>query len=425
MSVDTVLSNRGVNPSIGEMSIGMSTSISMGSGSHLDRLAAADRENASIAACAGSIASGNISLGINQKSDFQHDGSSNKRFSLSSHSETASATLSFGERSVNISLMDDASVKALAGSIGGCREVNYTSGIAPVEVHVDGGSTSQSKMKEDNYQYSYLLEPASLDPQSINVTLNDYYVNDYDETTSPDGSDKIEKGSMINDTQRDLIGKQNSFNKYESRSLEHLSNYCEICHKTHKPCCPNLYSHQNNNSNKFQSSRSASSSASHSASNTNKKSKIKSPNCPSNDQEQQRKLKRQGYFKAINLTKHSSIKPNQPNSSSNDNNEIDIHKKLKRVKSSEYYVGSKSELKEQKRNHISQFKSTPTSPIDSEINFNNMIKTKPTHQTSLTSASSSLSSSKSLKKQNSFKQNSKFNNSDSNSIEKFIKSSEV
>ena len=98
---------------------------------------------------------------------------------------------------------------------------------------------------------------------------------------------------------------------------------------------------------------------------------------------------------------------------------------MKRVKSSEYYVGSKSELKEQKRNHISQFKSTPTSPIDSEINFNNMIKTKPTHQTSLTSASSSLSSSKSLKKQNSFKQNSKFNNSDSNSIEKFIKSSEV
>lgn len=46
----------------------------------------------------------------------QADVSSNKRFSLSSHSETASATVS-----TNMSLADDASMKALAGSILGYR----------------------------------------------------------------------------------------------------------------------------------------------------------------------------------------------------------------------------------------------------------------------------------------------------------------
>lgn len=60
VSVDTALSNRGVNPSIGEVSLGLSTSLSMGSGSHLDRVGS-DRENSSTAACAGSIASGTLS----------------------------------------------------------------------------------------------------------------------------------------------------------------------------------------------------------------------------------------------------------------------------------------------------------------------------------------------------------------------------
>ncbi|RWS31630.1 E3 ubiquitin-protein ligase RNF19B-like protein [Leptotrombidium deliense] len=58
LSVDTALSNKGVNPSIGEVSFDMSSSISMGSGTHLDRVGA-DRESASNAALAGSIASAN------------------------------------------------------------------------------------------------------------------------------------------------------------------------------------------------------------------------------------------------------------------------------------------------------------------------------------------------------------------------------
>lgn len=53
--------------------------------------------------------------------EVQADVSSNKRFSLSSHSETASATVSLSERSANMSLADDASTKALAGSILGYR----------------------------------------------------------------------------------------------------------------------------------------------------------------------------------------------------------------------------------------------------------------------------------------------------------------
>lgn len=57
--------------------------------------------------------------------EVQADVSSNKRFSLSSHSETASATVSLSERSANMSLADDASTKALAGSILGYRLGNF------------------------------------------------------------------------------------------------------------------------------------------------------------------------------------------------------------------------------------------------------------------------------------------------------------
>ncbi|XP_013777466.1 E3 ubiquitin-protein ligase RNF19B-like isoform X1 [Limulus polyphemus] len=136
MSVDTAASHRGVNPSIGEVSFGMSTSISMGSGSHLERVGLirdSDRESASNTALAGSIAS--ASLAAAQKLEVQADISSNKRLSLSSHSETASATLSLSERSANFSLTDDASTKALAGSLLGYRDT--------VEVHVDAQSMSE------------------------------------------------------------------------------------------------------------------------------------------------------------------------------------------------------------------------------------------------------------------------------------------
>ncbi|XP_035210248.1 E3 ubiquitin-protein ligase RNF19A-like isoform X1 [Stegodyphus dumicola] len=137
-SVDTNGSQRVGNPSIGEVSLGMSTSLSLGSGSHLDRIALnrdreSDRESASNVALAGSIASASLMAGAG-KLEVQADVSSNKRFSLSSHSETASATVSLSERSTNMSLADDASTKALAGSILGYRD---SSAVTPVEVHVD------------------------------------------------------------------------------------------------------------------------------------------------------------------------------------------------------------------------------------------------------------------------------------------------
>ncbi|RWS08678.1 E3 ubiquitin-protein ligase RNF19B-like protein [Dinothrombium tinctorium] len=118
LSVDTALSNKGVNPSIGEVSFGMSTSTSMGSGTHLDRVGA-DRESASNAALAGSIASANACIAGPLKLDVQSDTCSHKRYSLSSHSETASATVSLSERSANYSIGDDASTRAMAGSIVG------------------------------------------------------------------------------------------------------------------------------------------------------------------------------------------------------------------------------------------------------------------------------------------------------------------
>ncbi|XP_076354639.1 E3 ubiquitin-protein ligase RNF19B-like isoform X1 [Tachypleus tridentatus] len=138
MSMDTAMSQRGVNPSIGEVSFGMSTSISMGSGSHLERvdlIRESDRESASNTALAGSIASATLATNASQKLEVQADISSNNRLSLSSHSETASATVSLSERSANLSLADDASIKALAGSLLGHRDT--------VEVHVDAQSMGE------------------------------------------------------------------------------------------------------------------------------------------------------------------------------------------------------------------------------------------------------------------------------------------
>ncbi|KAI1305167.1 E3 ubiquitin-protein ligase RNF19A [Halotydeus destructor] len=109
LSVDTALSASRPNPSIGEMSFGLSASLYMGSGSHLDR-AAGDRESASNAPLAGSIASHRVEVTA--------DVSSNKRYSFSSgHSEAISCAVSLSERSANISNYDDLSVRGLAGSI--------------------------------------------------------------------------------------------------------------------------------------------------------------------------------------------------------------------------------------------------------------------------------------------------------------------
>lgn len=122
-SIDAI-SHRGIaNPSIGEVSL------SMVSGSQTIRLAGqeTDRESASNVALAGASLAG-ISLAgsitsscipSGQRLEIQADvATGEKRFSMTS--ETASATTSLSEKSVNASLaMDDggASTRALAGSV--------------------------------------------------------------------------------------------------------------------------------------------------------------------------------------------------------------------------------------------------------------------------------------------------------------------
>ena len=212
VSVDTALSgHRGIaNPSIGEVSLGMSTSLSIGSSSHLDRVVLdiqPDRESSSIAACAGSITSNmltnNAHASLNHyKLETQADVISNKRFSFSSqNADTTSVTLSFGDRSINTNAsVDDASLKVLTGSIrDGPSQTNPNYSLSPVEVHVNICNE----------------EDKSTQTKQTRAT-----------TTSE--SSQCSANSTI-------------LGKYESRSLEYLtSNYCKICHKSHKPCCPNF-----------------------------------------------------------------------------------------------------------------------------------------------------------------------------------------
>ncbi|XP_051159172.1 E3 ubiquitin-protein ligase RNF19A-like isoform X2 [Leptopilina boulardi] len=111
-----VVSHRGGNPSIGE------ASLSLGSGSQLEKLGREnDRESASNVALAGTSIAGSIASSVlpgGQRLEVQADVTSTQRFSLCS--ETASATTSLSEKSVNASIaLDDgaASTRALAGSV--------------------------------------------------------------------------------------------------------------------------------------------------------------------------------------------------------------------------------------------------------------------------------------------------------------------
>lgn len=207
VSVDTALSGK-PNPSIGEMSYAMSASVSMGSGSHLDRVGG-DRESASNAPLAGSIASASTS----HKLEVAADVASNKRFSFSSgHSECASATVSFSERSTNLSNYDDSSVRGLAGSIYGHRACDRASidhghhPTTPVDVHVDG------------------LETACV----------------------PETAVPIESGPVAASATGRCVSFQSSMSApAKSRSYELLNSYCEVCHTAHRPCCPNFATNEN------------------------------------------------------------------------------------------------------------------------------------------------------------------------------------
>lgn len=144
------VANPSIAPSIGDASLGMTNSLSA-SGSHMDRVGIirdeiSDRDSASNRAIGGFSLNGSLCGGsyYPHKLEVQADVASNvtmvKRASFSSES----ANFSIGEKSATVSFGDDASTKALAGSIAGYKDKDNTSitATSPYEVQVDMLSTS-------------------------------------------------------------------------------------------------------------------------------------------------------------------------------------------------------------------------------------------------------------------------------------------
>lgn len=144
------VANPSIAPSIGDASLGMTNSLSA-SGSHIDRVGIirdeiSDRDSASNRAIGGFSLNGSLCGGTYypHKLEVQADVASNvmmvKRASFSSES----ANLSIGEKSATVSFGDDASTKALAGSIIGYKDKDSASitATSPYEVQVDMMSNS-------------------------------------------------------------------------------------------------------------------------------------------------------------------------------------------------------------------------------------------------------------------------------------------
>ncbi|KPM06345.1 E3 ubiquitin-protein ligase RNF19B-like protein [Sarcoptes scabiei] len=236
VSVDTALSGRGggvTNPSIGEVSLGMSASLSIGSSSHLDKAVLdiqPDRETASMAACAGSIISEQTNQTGGQKLETLVDINSNKRYSFSSqNADSTSITLSIGDRSLN---------NHPQFSI---TSANYRSWMEP------------PNQFQSNSHFTYYSNQLSVSPVEVhainndtNKTIDDQLSSTTKLKTNSESVANQYKGKsrfpVITSNHNHLI-----LNKFESRSMEYLSNnnYCNICYKSHKPCCPNF--HQNLN----------------------------------------------------------------------------------------------------------------------------------------------------------------------------------
>ena len=119
-ATDVTCGSRVANPSIGEVSLG--ASLSLGSGSHLDRvgctLTECDRESASNTALAGASLTGSVASSYigHHRLEVGADVHPRKKFSFSS--ERLSETVSLSEKSGSVSLAEDgASTRALAGSL--------------------------------------------------------------------------------------------------------------------------------------------------------------------------------------------------------------------------------------------------------------------------------------------------------------------
>lgn len=169
------VANPSIGPSIGDASLGMTSSLSA-SGSHMERIGVIrdEGDTASTRAIGGLSLNGSICEGASLISAFQSklevqaDVSSNlqKRNSFSS----GSANFSIGEKSGTVSIGDNASTKALAGSIAGYRDKDNTSiGTSPYEVQVDVDS-SQTQSPEDYSERNVPEKPRNQSGQSSPVS---------------------------------------------------------------------------------------------------------------------------------------------------------------------------------------------------------------------------------------------------------------
>jgi len=299
LSVDTALSGQKgtTNPSIGEMSLGMSTSFSMmGSGYHLDR-ADRDQESASNAPLHGSIAS------TSHRLDVHTDVSSNKRSSFSSETTSACGVSVFSEKMSNSYALDDgtSSTRGLAGSIisrlrgdrRGSRSKaddttsskscdDKTTATAYGAVGGSGGPPVGSASSSRNSVST--SSPLRTTPVDVYVQIDSGSEEscevDARERMTSSASSRIIKSSskastgsgghhtVITIPTKDISEPQSSNNPstsrcvsfqppvivapsatqvvmfpspMKSRSLEHLSIFCDYCHSSHRPCCPNNY----------------------------------------------------------------------------------------------------------------------------------------------------------------------------------------
>ncbi|KAL3892345.1 hypothetical protein ACJMK2_004558 [Sinanodonta woodiana] len=154
------VANPSIAPSIGEASVGMTNSLYSASGSHMDRIGIirdeSDRDSASNRAMAGASLNGSLCgstyaavVSYQTKLEVHADVSattSSKRASFSSESANFSiGEKSIGEKSNIVPVGDDASTKALAGSLSGCR-IDSAS-ITTSEVQMDLISNHSSNLQ--------------------------------------------------------------------------------------------------------------------------------------------------------------------------------------------------------------------------------------------------------------------------------------
>ncbi|KAI0215928.1 E3 ubiquitin-protein ligase RNF19A [Lamellibrachia satsuma] len=141
------VNNPSIGPSIGEMSVAMTNSLSA-SGSHIDRIGVirdeSDRESASHRAIAGASLSGSLCgstvagpSGFQNKLEVHADVAASSRLQKCASLSSDSANLSIDTKSATVSFCDDASTRALTGSLCTRDRDNMSAIVAPLDVNVE------------------------------------------------------------------------------------------------------------------------------------------------------------------------------------------------------------------------------------------------------------------------------------------------